>query len=516
MKQIILTISLIVFCFTGIFAQGRNTRVFTIFTSAGCGCTGSGGAPLNFTTHEEVLAALKKACSGIDFIEFKGTITKAFNEVQNNKNNYDGVLIIGRVDNDYRLAFTGLPTIVVYNLWEFQSGHHYHIFTTGKVKEDGKNILAGGNNYTDVKILTAQLDRRNLCSPEVRESMFNDLVSKIRLIKALKELRETKILMVKSDKNEIISSVNYKFGDYDQEYPADHNERYLRNFKELLGVEIIVTEADEFYEAYKNTDVRKAEETADLWIKGARKVEASRPEIVKSARGYLALDALREKYNCNAVSTHVRSVTESGELKDRFNPGLGMELGFKTRGIMAVCQNYPDLLLSQVLAYLLTGRPSMLGDQMYDIDNSVEIVLHCGIPINPWGDDRRLPYTIRTHAESPLRDRPDQPGSSTGLTAEWPVGESVTFWEIHSLIGQIRLHTGVTVNGRAIYPGGEDIDNVMCTAKVISKVENIRKVRDQHFPSRYGIHHCITLGDLRQQIKDLGILMGIEVIERDR
>ena len=355
MKQIILTISLIVFCFTGIFAQSRNTRVFTIFTSAGCGCTGSGGAPLNFTTHEEVLAALKKACSGIDFIEFKGTITKAFNEVQNNKNNYDGVLIIGRVDNDYRLAFTGLPTIVVYNLWEFQSGHHYHIFTTGKVKEDGKNILEGGNNYTDVKILTAQLDRRNLCSPEVRESMFNDLVSKTRLIKALKELRETKILMVKSDKNEIIASVNYKFGDFDQEYPADHNERYLRNFKELLGIDIIVAEADEFYREYKNTDVRKAEETADLWIKGARKVEASRPELIKSSRGYLALDALREKYNCNAVSTHVRSVTESGELKDRFNPGLGMELGFKTRGIMAVCQNYPDLLLSQVLAYLLTG-----------------------------------------------------------------------------------------------------------------------------------------------------------------
>lgn len=516
MKKIFLIISLIVFCCTGIFAQSRNTRVFTIFTSAGCGCTGSGGAPLTFITHEMVLQELKQTCPGVDFIEFKGSITNAFNEVNNNKTSYDGVLIIGRVDNDYRLAFTGLPTIVVYNLWEFQSGHHYHIFNTGKVKDDGKNILEGGNNYADVKILTAQLDRRNLCSPAIRESMFNDLVYKIRLIKTLKELRETRILMVKSEKDEIISSVNYKFGDYDQDYPADHNERYFRNFKELLGVDIIVAEADEFYETYKKTDLTKAEETADLWIRGARKVEASRSEIIKSARGYLALDALREKYKCNAVSTHVRSVTGSGELKDRFNPGLGMELGFKTRGIMAVCQNYPDILLSQVLAYLLTGRPSMLGDQMYDIDNSVEIVLHCGIPVNPYGDERRIPYTIRTHAESPVRDRPDLPGSSTGLTAEWPVGEPVTFWEIHSLIGQIRLHTGVTVNGRAVYTGGEDIDNVMCTAKIISKVENIKKVRDQHFPSLYGIHHCITLGDLRQQIKDIATLIGIELIERDK
>jgi len=516
MKKIFLIIALIAFSSAIVFSQSRNTNVFTIFTSAGCGCTGSGGAPMTFTTHEQVLENLQKACSGVDFALFKGTITAAYNEVNNNKDKYDGVLIIGRVDSDYRLCFTGLPTIVVYNLWEFQSGHHYHIFATGMVKDYTNNILEGGTNYADVKILTAQLDRRNLCAPAVREKMFNDLVYKVKLIKAVKELKETRILMVKSGKNEIIASVNYKHGDHNQDYPQDHNERYLKNFKELFDVDIIVAEAEEFYETYKKINAREAEKVADQWIKGASKVQASRSEIIKSARGYLALDELREKYNCNAVSTHVRSVTGSGKIADRFNPGLGIELGFKTRGIQGVCQNYPDILLSQVLSYLLTGRPSMLGDQMYDIDNSVEIVLHCGIPVNPFGDERRVPYTIRTHAESPLRNQPEEPGSSTGLTAEWPVGEPVTFWEFHSLVKQIRLHTGEIVDGHAIYTGGEDIENVMCTAKIISKVDNIKKVRDQHFPSLYGIHHCITLGDLRQQIKDIAVLLGIEVTERDK
>ncbi|MFC2125266.1 hypothetical protein ACFLU5_10675 [Bacteroidota bacterium] len=303
---------------------------------------------------------------------------------------------------------------------------------------------------------------------------------------------------------------------FNQSYPRDHNENYVNNFEELFGVDIVPVEPGEFYETYRKINIRKAEEVAEEWIRGARKAEASRSEIIKSARGYLALDELREKYNCNTVSTHIRSVTGSGELKDRYNPGLGLELGFKTRGIQAVCQNYPDILLSEVLAYLLTGRPSMLGDQMYDIDNSVEIVLHCGIPVNPYGDERRIPYTIRTHAESPVRDRPEEPGSSTGITAEWPVGEPVTFWEIHSLLGEIRLHTGEVVDGRAIYTGGEDLDNVMCTAKIVAKVDNIKKVRDQHFPSLYGIHHCATLGDLRQQIKDISIFLGLDVIERDR
>ena len=157
----------------------------------------------------------------------------------------------------------------------------------------------------------------------------------------------------------------------------------------------------------------------------------------------------------------------------------------------------------------------MLGDQMYDIDNNMEIILHCGIPVNPYGDERRLPYTIRTHAESPVRDMPDEPGSSTGITAEWPMGEPVTFWEMHSFLGQIRLHTGEIVNGRTIYSGGEELENVMCTAKVIARVD-AKKIREQHFPSLYGIHHCATLGDLRQQIRDIATLMDLEVVERDR
>jgi hypothetical protein len=514
MKKIFFFLAVLLSSSLVLFAQNSNTRIFTIFTSKGCGCTGSGGPPEVFETHEDVLDKLQQECTGIDFIRFEGSITEGYNEVETNPDKYDGVLIVGRIDGDYRLAFTGLPTIVVYNLWEFQSGHHFHIFNTGRVKEEGKNILEGGTNYEDVKILTAQLDRRHLCMQPVREKMFEDLVYKVKLIQVIKELKETRILMVKNAADEIIASVNYKFGDHDQSYPSEHNERYIRAIKEITGVEIIPVEAEEFYDAYQKINIWDAEEMADQWIIGARKVEASRPEIVKTARGYLALDELRVKYDCDAVSTHLRSVTGSGELKDLYNPGLGLELGFKTRGIMAVCQNYPDILISQIIAHKLTGRPSMLADQMYDIYNSVEIMLHCGIPINPYGDDRRIPYTIRTHAESPVRDKPEEPGSSTGITAEWPVGESITFWEMHSILGQIRLHTGEIVNGRTIYTGGEDLERVMCTAKIIARV-NAKKIREQHFPSLYGIHHCGTLGDLRQPIKDLGILLGLEVVERD-
>jgi len=511
MKKISFSLVLILFSSLFLLAQSQNTRIFTLFASHGCGCTGSGGAPMTFTTNDQLLSELQQACEGIDFIAWEGTRSAAYDEIQMNNESYDGVLIIGGIDGDYRLAFTELPTIAVYNLWEFMN-QPWYLFSTGKTDEDA--ILKGGTDYKDVKILTAQLDRRNLCAPAVSEKMFMDLVYKIKLIQAVKELKETRILMVKRAKDEIIAQVNYR-GDINQSFPQDHNESYLFNFKEVFGAEIVKVEADEFYEAYQKIKLRMAEEVAEQWINGAQKVEASRSEITKTARGYLALEALREKYGCNAVSTHIRSVTGSGELKDRYNPGLGLELGFKTRGIQAVCQNYPDMLMSQVLAYLLTGKTSMLGDVIYDVYNDVEIVLHCGIPVNPYGDERELPYTIRTHAESPVRDIPEEPGSSTGMTVEWPVGEPVTFWEIHSLNRTIRLHTGQVVNGYEIYTGGEDLYNVMCTAKIIATVD-AQKIRDQHLPYLYGIHTNATLGDLRQQMKDIAVLLGFDFVESDR
>jgi len=511
MKKAYLLIALIVFPCLFAFSQSRNARIFTIFTSGGCGCTGSGGPPKTFTTHEQVVTALQAACSGVDFLVWKDTRPAAFDEIQKNKANYDGMLIIGEMSGDYRLAFTGLPTIVVYNLWEFPSGHPWNLFATGKVPEG--RLLEGGTDYKEVKILNAQLDRRNTCAPAVRESMLNDLVYKIKLIKTISELKETRILMVTNEPDDNIASVNYR-GDINESFPEYHNLRYTQTLKELFGVEIVRIGIAEFHEMCAKINNREAEKIADQWIADAYKVEVARTEIVKCARGYLAHDALREKYNCNAVSTHIRSVGKGG-LKDLYNPTLGFELGFKPRGIMAVCQNYPDLLISEILAYKLTGRPSMFGDVMYDIDNSTEIVLHCGIPVNPWGGDRRIPYNIRPHAESPVRDKPDEPGASTGMTAEWPVGEPVTIWDMHSLVKKIRLHTGEVVDGHSIYTGGEDIYTIMCTAKVIARVD-VKKIRDQYMPSLYGIHAIATLGDLRQQLKDIAILLGFEVIETDR
>jgi hypothetical protein len=53
------------------------------------------------------------------------------------------------------------------------------------------------------------------------------------------------------------------------------------------------------------------------------------------------------------------------------------------------------------------------------------------------------------------------------MTAEWPA----TFREMHSRLKKIRLHTGEVVDGHKIYTGGKDIYNIMCTPKVIARID---------------------------------------------
>lgn len=485
--------------------MNENTRIYTIFGSSGYG--GAGGAAESLLTNEDLLHKLQSECSGVDFIA--RDITKpdtsgksVLDELEGSKESLDGVLIVGSL-HEYKLAFTGLPTVVVYNLWEWMQ-NPYKLFKTEK-EED--SILVGGSEYKGGRILTAQLDRINVCSPSVSSAMFEDLGDKIKLIQAIKKLKKSKILVVTPHR--YFAQVDYQ-GDMHKHFPKDYNETYTCALKDSLGVELVRVEPGEFYEAVKETDDKEAERIAKIWIDEAKEItDTTESEVVKTAKSYLAFEALREKYDCNAVSTHMRTLTGSGKVEDRFWPGLGL-IEFQKRGIQAICQEYTSIMVAHLLGYYLTGRPSMLGDLMIDTFNSVDILTHCGAPVNPHGGDR-VPYIIRSHAESPVRGTL-KPGSSTGVQVELPLDASVTVWKVYVLNKKIGLHTGKTVDGHSLY---KNLDEIMCRTKLIAKVD-AKKVQEHFSPDEYGIHRAATFGNLRDKIKDFATLTGFDIMEEDR
>ena len=119
---------------------------------------------------------------------------------------------------------------------------------------------------------------------------------------------------------------------------------------------------------------RLAEEIANTWIDEAKEItDTTESEVVKTAKSYLAFEALREKYNCNAVSTQMRSLTESGKLEDVFWPGLGL-MEFQKREIQAICQEYENIIVVHLWGYYLTGKPSMLGDLRDNIKDLATLI----------------------------------------------------------------------------------------------------------------------------------------------
>jgi hypothetical protein len=488
--------------------MASKARVYCVLTSPGY--VGAGNVPDTLLTNEDLLRLLQEECPDVEFIVRDMTERGVYpesvsSELEDRKRDLDGVLIVG-ASRDYGLAFSGLPTIVVYNLFEWMI-IPYKLYAN---KEEPYSVLVGGPGYREGRILTAQLDRREV-SPLSKE-MFDDLVEKIKVIVALRRLKESRILSVSPHR--YIAQVDYQ-GDLHKHFPEDYNERYTDALKQSLGVQIERVAPEAFYDAVAQVDRGRAEEIADQWIREAKEVtDTTREEVVRTAASYLAFDLLRERHHCNAISTHMRSLTGSGKVEDMFWPGLALECGFKPRGIQAVCQDYPDILVTELLGYYLTGRPSMLGDLMIDTFNDAVILTHCGAPINPHGEDR-VPYTIGSHAESPVRGT-GKPGSSTGITVELPLDEAVTIWKIYALNRKVGFHIGKTVDGRKLYGHSTgNFDEIMCRTKLVAQVRDAAKIREHYSPDEYGIHRAATFGDLTDRIRDFAILAGFDIMDED-
>jgi hypothetical protein len=136
--------------------------------------------------------------------------------------------------------------------------------------------------------------------------------------------------------------------------------------------------------------------------------------------------------------------------------------------------------------------------------------MHRGAPWNPWGDERRVPYIIRDHAERLVKDH-SIPGCGACSEVMFPVNEAVTIWRINVIDKTIYLHTGITVDPYSLY---RDFDYLMCRTKLVAKIK-AKNVQRHIYPDKRGVHRTATLGDYRERIKDLGTLMGFKVVEED-
>jgi len=390
------------------------------------------------TTNAEIARRLQEACDGVEFVVRDLTrgvrLASVLNEVKDLKaSNYDGVVVCGR-PADYDLLRSGLPTINV------------------SIVNDFMNVPFP--LYKENRTIDAFLDPWRFCAdPKVTERMFADLVDKIKLIKALKRLKSEHILTVTDS-----PYVNVTYGDVRKNMPADYNETILGAIDAAFGARVTkigtqeVADDPDIRNLWEN-DSDEAGAIARRWIRDADKmIHTIESEVVRSAKVYLAMRMLMEKYEATSMAFHIRTLVRNPRREDYVTPALATS-EFQLHNVVAKCQSHLNILLSEMLLQYAYGRPSMLGDFSVDPYNNTSIVQHCEGPWNPWGDERRVPYILTDHRERPVRAR----SATGGSAASWilyPGDEPVTMWQVDVATKEILVHTGRTVpmlTRRALY-----------------------------------------------------------------
>jgi hypothetical protein len=403
------------------------TRIFTVFFSAAPSPDDTNLKPL---THEEIVRRLQRDCDGVEFIVRDTTrgarLDAVLNEAKDVKSRgYDGVIVYGW-PREYDLLRTGLPTINVAVVNDFQNVP-YPLFKQNRV-------------------VGAFLDPWGFSAdPRMSDQMFRDLADKIKLIRMLKRMKSEHILTVTDSQ-----WVNVIYGDVLKYPPPRYNELILGAIDATFGTKVtkISTKevvADKDIESLWRSDSTEAGAIAQRWIQAAEKMTyTTESEVVRSAKLYLAMRRLMEKYNATAMAYHIRTLIREPRPEDCVYPALAVS-EFQLHNTVAKCQSHLNILLSEMMLQYAYGRPSMLGDYSVDPYHNVSCVQHCEGPWNPWGDGRRVPYILTDHRERRIRGRRTE-GVGAASWVLYPANEPVTMWQIEVLNKEVLVHTGATVH----------------------------------------------------------------------
>jgi hypothetical protein len=245
-----------------------------------------------------------------------------------------------------------------------------------------------------------------------------------------------------------------------------------------------------------------------MWINGADGIrDTTEAEIVQSAKVYLAMRELKEKYGCTAITTEGYGVFQNYEKGPIPSQGLA-SAQFCTDGIISASEILIDSLLTQQLGLYITGQPSFNGDYVIEPFNNIAIILHCECPFNIYGDKRRCSYVIRN------LPRWEKYKGGACVQVNLPLNEAVTVTKISMYHKKISIFTGKTLSGRQFF---EEWDNpgLACRTKLAIKANTKSLLKNLDW-ALFGQHRAVFYGDIREKLKDLATLIGFEVVEEDK
>jgi hypothetical protein len=266
--------------------------------------------------------------------------------------------------------------------------------------------------------------------------------------------------------------------------------------KERLGCEIIPVTIEETVNAHQAIDIKDAEaEAEEYWISKAKKiVEPSREEIINSARFYLAMKDMMIRNGAHAI-------TSSGCMGRPAKACLTFSK-LNDLGMVGACEGDMDSTLTMLMFNYAYGIPGVISDPVFDASENALVHFHCTSATKMDGPtSNRLPFTIRNQSDSE---------QGVSLEVENRIGQDVTCAKFINLDSML-ISTG------KIYKITHD--ELGCRTQFWTKVADARKMYHNWGADilKGGtmalLHRVVFYGDYMNDMKNLGVLMGFNVVE---
>jgi L-fucose isomerase-like protein len=265
--------------------------------------------------------------------------------------------------------------------------------------------------------------------------------------------------------------------------------------KKRLGADLVVVPNSRVMEIFKSIDTKAAEAEAEAyWITQAREiVEPKRPEIIESARLFLATKKLMIEEHAQAVCSRACMGNPRGCLTFSKLNDLGM---------VGACEGDIDSTLTMLIFAYAFRVPGFISDPVIDTAKNAMIHFHCTSATKMDGPrGKRLPFRIRTQTDS---------RGGVAVEAENRVGQPVTCAKL------VNLDTMLMVTGKIIETSRSPL---ACRTQFAQSVPDARRLF-----LNWGagvikgdtmtlLHRAVFYGDYAQPMQILHELMGFKVIE---
>ncbi len=479
--------------------ENGKTKIYVAFTSSGT----QDAAKIYPKYHpeakimknEEILQAVKEKCKNIEFIVSKSRYQrKIIRNIKKQKKDLSGILFFGTPTED--LTSIGLPIVAVHPLW---GQWEYPFFSASKEAKVVKTVLP----------VIPDKDKNFYLS------RIEDIAEKIRLIQAISKMKGLRVL--------VITDMPI-LGFYEPEtfqVPLRKKERekyerqYLKNLEETFGTVLVPIPQKELFEGIEKIDQEEAEKVAQNWINEAEGIKGTNHfQIVRSAKLYLTMKQLMEKYNTPAITTegycNFQPAGEGCGILSGYPEGIPSQglpsTQLLSENIVATSETLIDSLVTQQFGLFFADKAGFNGDFMVDPTSGTITIGHCEADPDPYGNDQKAPYIIRN-----LPHWEENKGGAC-VQVNLPIGEKVTVAKISMHDKKICVFTGETIDGEDYFKHWDDI---ICRTKLMIKT-NASAIAENIDGKAFGNHRVAFYGDLREQFRDLAKLIGFEFIETDK